>query len=134
MNQPNFNERARLAALRDEVASTIETVQEVFDSQSILQPALDWLEELKNQLDEHENGLRSEDVDDPLAEDEVEELVIWAETFSDLLNEGNGIEDECISDDLPESFTSTLEHLIAHQLKPVLKASWALYYASIRAA
>lgn len=134
MNQHAFTERENLTLLRDKVASAIDAASEVFESQSILQPALDWLEEVENQLDEHENVLSSEDNDEPLSEEEVEELAIWAEMFSECLSEGRGIEEECIYEDIHESLRSALEHLIAHQLKPVRKTGLALYYASIRAA
>ena len=134
IDQQYNSERERLESLRGEVAENIEAAEKVFGAQSLLQPALEWFEELTNQIVEHEDLLRSEIGDESLKEEEVEELVFWAEGFSDSVNEGDDMEDECIPEELPESVAAALQHLIAHHLEPVRKASWALYHASIRAA
>ena len=134
IDQQYDSERERLDSLREEVAAKIEAAEDVFGAQSLFQPALEWFEELTNQLDEHEDVLRSEIGDESLEQEEVEELVLWAEGFSDCLNEGDSMEEECITDELPETVSAALQHLIAHQLEPVRKASWTLYHASIRAA
>jgi len=128
------SERERLDELRESVAVAVEAAEFALESQTLLEPALDWLEDLKAQLQEHEDLLLSDEGDEPLETEETEELCIWAESFSDCLNDGDDIEDECIPDDLPAEVTSALSQLLAHFLNPVRQSGWKLYHVSIRAA
>jgi len=134
LDQQHDGERERLDTLREEVAAKIEAAEEAFGVQSLLQPVLEWLEEIAGQLEEHEEILRSEAGDEPIEHEEVEELILWAEGFSDCLNEGGDMEEECITDEIPENISAALVHLITHHLEPVRRAGWALYHASIGAA
>lgn len=130
--EQSTSERERLDALREEVTYELLTATDTFDDQSILQPLLDWLADVQNQLEEHQEILRSDNEDDPIDEEDVEDLVIWAESFSSLLNDAGGaVEDSC-DVDMHEEAYSVLVHLMSHVLKPVLKAGWALHSASIR--
>lgn len=132
-NNIHLSEREALESLRGSITSEIEVAEELLDSWALLGPTIEWLEELKNKIKEHEEILMSEDGGEPLEPEELEELLIWAESFSDTLNEGADIEENCIHPNTSKEIISALEKLISLVTQPIQKAGWNLYNSSIRA-
>lgn len=132
-NINRINERGKLEALRGNIFSEIELIEKIFDSLPPLQPALDWLEDIKNQLQEHESILASEEGDEPLDLEDVEELKIWSENFSDCLSEGEDIGFECVIGEDSDQDSFTLNELINRLTKSIQETGRSLYNASIRA-
>ena len=129
-----LSERERLEELRGSVSNAVEAAEVALESQALLQRALDWLEEVKAQLEEHEDLLQNDESDEPLSNEEVENILMWAEDFSTCVNEGDDVEDDCAPDGLTDEAISAHNHLLANSLDPVRKTGWELYHASIRAA
>ena len=129
------SERETLTSHLDQLQASVEAAESAFDSEEVLRPAMDWLEDLNGKLEECEELLRSDEVDAPLDSEEIEHLNLWAIEFSDTINEGDEIEDECTDrEEPPNAVASALHRLIANSLEPVRKESWLLHSAAIRAA
>lgn len=127
-------ERERLNELREEVANCILAAEIAFGSEATFVPAIEWLEELTNQLSELEDLLDSENGDELLENEESEELRLWAEGFSNCINDGEDIEEECCDEVQPQTAADALVRLLSGHITPIRDACWALYNASIGAA
>ena len=136
-NNNHISQRERLAGLVDQLRSQIEAAENAFDSEPLMKTVLEWLEELRTQLEECDEILDQEDddnSDDSLDSDDRENLVFWAEQFSNVINDEEEIDVDLDSDDEQRAVSSLLTHLIENHLEPIRTACWILYNAAIGAA
>jgi len=131
------SERAKLTSNLQQLRVSIVIAESAFNTQLLLKPATDWLEDLSIILDDCEDGLQSKEENKPFDSEEHEKLVLWAGLFYDALNDGKEIEEDCIAqeqEELAEVVAAALRQLIAHNLEQVRIECWGLYQAAIGAA
>ena len=95
------------------------------------------MEELRAQLEECDEILDQENEDcndDSLDSDDQENLVFWAEQFSNVINDEEEVDVDLGSDDEQRAVVSLLTRLIENHLEPIRAACWILYHAAIGAA